>query len=145
MMTTDSDYSSPEAIVRRFYTALANKDLAAARSCCSKDARFWHCFDGVAQDLTQAEKGWEGLFAFFQENRIVDVRCQQLSPGELVQRHLFLLRGDDGVLKGKPCCIFVKVNKGVITRLDEYIDLSGDLPMTDALQHTPGLPEQGFI
>ena len=118
---------SPEGeVVDRFYTALAEKDLESALACCTEGARFWHNFDGVEQTLEQASRGWRGLFAAFAENRVDEVRRDTI-PGGIVQRHRFLLRGEDGVLKAKPCCIFVSFSAGRISRLEEYIDLSGSL------------------
>jgi hypothetical protein len=136
-------FAQAVAVVDRLYCALASKDMEAARACCSPTARFWHSFDGLAQDLDRAAQGWQGLFAMFLEHRIIDVRRAALPDG-LVQRHLLLLRGEDGVLKGKPCCIFVNVQSGVINRLDEYIDLSADLQVDDE-QITAGLPAKGII
>jgi hypothetical protein len=138
-----SNFAQAAEAVDRLYCALASKDLEAARACCSPAALFWHSFDGLAQDLDRAAQGWQGLFALFREHRIIDVRRAEL-PGGLVQRHLLLLRGEDGVLKGKPCCIFVSVQGEVINRLDEYIDLSGDL-LVDDERITVGLPATGII
>jgi len=132
------------AVVDRLYAALAGKDLEAARACCAPEVRIWHNFDAVAMDLEQAAQGWQGLFSAFQENRVVDVRRAALPDG-IVQRHLFLLRGADGVLKGKPCCLLVKVRGGLITRLDEYIDISCDLAVDDDTQLTQGLPAEGLL
>ncbi len=113
-------------IVDVFYTALSRKDLQGAVACCSPEAVFWHNFDGVEQTLEQAAQGWQGLFTGFAENRIDTVQWDRI-PGGLVQRHRFLLRGSDGVLKAKPCCIFVSFEAGRISRLEEYIDLSASL------------------
>ena len=137
-------FSQAEVVIDQFYLALSNKDLVAARACCSPAVRFWHSFDGVVQDLDQAALGWQGLFAHFPENRVIDVRREALVDG-LVQRHLFLLRDKEGSLKGKACCIFVKVQNGLLTRLDEYIDLSRDLTLADDARYTLGLPEVGMI
>ncbi|TGD71270.1 hypothetical protein E4634_18525 [Mangrovimicrobium sediminis] len=118
-------------IVDRFYAALARKDLASALACCTENACFWHNFDDVEQNLEQAARGWQALFDGFTENRIDKVRRDPI-PGGLVQRHRFLLRAADGVLKARPCCIFVSFSAGRIARLDEYIDLSGALPVEAA-------------
>lgn len=132
------------AVLDRFYTALARKDLGGARACCDPEARFWHNFDAVAQDLEQASRGWQGLFDVFEEHRIADVR-REVIPGGYVQRHQFLLRGKDRVLKAKPCCIFVRLEDGLISRLDEYIDLSGDLAVEEGVSGTAGLDVSGAI
>lgn len=145
IMSDDSTFSIQAGeIVDRFYGALQCKDLQAARACCTEDAIFWHNFDGIAQDLEQVSKGWQGLFSMFEENRVVDIRREAVTGG-IVQRHLFLLRGEDGVLRGKPCCIFVSVHDGLIRRLDEYIDLSADLTVAEDVRLTAGLPAQERI
>jgi len=113
-------------VVDTFYGALGRKDLEGAIACCSPDAVFWHNFDDIEQNLAGAAEAWRGLFAAFAENRIDSVRWDPI-PGGLVQRHRFLLRGGDGVLKARPCCIFVRFESGKIARLEEYIDLSGAL------------------
>jgi ketosteroid isomerase-like protein len=141
-MDKDTMVADAGELIDRFYGALERKDLDGARACCASDAVFWHNFDGVAQDLEQASAGWQGLFDFFEENRIVDVRRDAL-PAGVVQRHLFLMRGADGILRGKPCAIFVRTRDGLITRIDEYIDLSSDLAVNDDVQVTAGLPEHG--
>jgi len=139
MSASADTFEQAGALVDQLYLALSNKDLDAARGCCAPDVRIWHCFDGIAQDLEQAMQGWRGLFDFFLENRVVDVRRAPL-PGGLVQRHLFLLRGADGVLRGKPCCIFARVENGLLVRLDEYIDLSGEPTVGEDESATAGLP-----
>lgn len=125
--------ASPTAmakLVDHFYRALSRKDLQGALACCSEEAVFWHNFDGLEQSLAQAAEGWKGLFAGFAENRIDAIKWDPI-PGGLVQRHRFLLRGGDGILTAKPCCIFVSFEAGKISRLEEYIDLSGSLEVED--------------
>ncbi len=126
-------------VVDCFYQALGNKDLAGAQACCTPDAEFWHNFDAVAQTLEQASQGWSGMFQHFQQHRVVDIERQILSDESIVQRHLFLLAGEDGVLKGKACCIFVSLEQGLIKRLDEYINLAGDLTVDQVNPITAGL------
>ncbi|MFV8817921.1 nuclear transport factor 2 family protein [Haliea sp. E17] len=121
--------ASPAAmaeVVANFYQALSRKDLQGAIACCRPEAVFWHNFDGVELSLEQAAGSWQGLFAGFAENRIDSVEWDPI-PSGLVQRHRFFLRGDDGALKAKFCCIFVRFQGGKISRLDEYIDLSRSL------------------
>jgi ketosteroid isomerase-like protein len=130
-------------VLDRFYGALEAGDVAAARARCAPDAVFWHSFDAVAQDLELAAKGWSGMVDHFSEHRVVDVRRQEI-PGGLVQRHLLVLAGSGG-RQGKPCCIFVTVRDGLITRLDEYVDLSGNLPLADGDATTPGLPRRAGV
>jgi len=52
-----------ETPVTRLYDAMSRGDTAAMRACCAPDVRFWHCFDGVAQDIESSVQGWEGLIA----------------------------------------------------------------------------------
>jgi ketosteroid isomerase-like protein len=135
---------SPSELVDRFYGALQRGDIHAARACCSPDAVFWHNFDGKTQDLDQTFKGLRAMTERLAENRVVDVRRQEL-PGGLVQRHLFVMRMPGGPVVGKPCCIFVSAQDGLIIRLDEYVDIAANLPLPEGVEATPGLPPSTVI
>lgn len=133
------------AVVGQFYTALAEKNMQAAIECCDPGAIFWHNFDGVEQNLEQATQGWQGLFDHFQEHYVAAPRRDAIADDLLVQRHLFLLRGGDGELKAKACCIIVRVKDGLIQRLDEYINLAGDLTVDENAQGDSGISGNTFI
>jgi len=134
----------PCDVVDKFYEALENRDLQGAVACCNPDAVFWHNFDGVAQSLEQAKRGWESLIANFQANYVTDVRREMINSG-VVQRHMFVMLTKEGHLTGKPCCILVRLKEGLIERLDEYINLAGDLPVPGPNEVTAGLPKNRQI
>lgn len=126
-----------ETPVTRLYDALARGDIAAARACCAPDVRFWHCFDGIAQDIDAAVQGWEGLIGYTKERKAEDVRSTPTHDG-LVQQFLFVVRTPDGARKAWPLCVVVKIKDGLITRVDEYIDRAGSFEPGDGRVATPG-------
>ncbi len=128
-----------ESVLDRFYAALAAKDLDAMLNLCAPEARFWHNFDCVAQTLEQAASAWQQLFAGVEAMQLLDIRRSTVDDG-LVQRHMFVMKLADGTCIGKPCCLFVSAENGLLTRIDEYIDLSSQLVLDDGVEITSGLP-----
>jgi len=126
-----------ETPVTRLYDALSRGDIAAARACCAPDVRFWHCFDGIAQDLDGAAQGWEGLVAHTAARQSEDVRSVPTADG-LVQQFVFVVRTPAGERKAWPVCVVVKIKDGLITRLDEYIDRAGSFDPGEGPVTTPG-------
>jgi len=126
-----------ETPVTRLYDALSRGDIAAARACCAPDVRFWHCFDGIAQDLDGAAQGWEGLVAHTVARQSEDVRSVPTAEG-LVQQFVFVVRTLAGERKAWPVCVVVKFKDGLITRLDEYIDRAGSFDPGEGPVTTPG-------
>ncbi|MBU6269554.1 MAG: nuclear transport factor 2 family protein [Sphingomonadales bacterium] len=127
-------------IIDRMFAALAAGDIAAARACYTADALCWHSFDGVAHDLDAITDQWRDLVSGFPRRAFVDVRRQATATG-FVQQHVMVGWTAAGVAKAWPCCIVVRVENGLIARLDEYIDRAGAfVPQGDAIV-APGLPE----
>jgi len=139
METTSSAAGDEGAVIDRFYAALTAGDIEAARACCAAEALFWHCFDGVAQDLATASQGWAALKGAFAELAAADVRRARTDAGSYVQRHLFMGRKPSGELVGWPVCLMVEVRNGLIWRIDEYIDRAGALAFSSTEAATPGL------
>lgn len=128
------------AVIDRFYTAVVAGDVAAARACCAPGAVFWHCFDGEAQDLEAASRGWAGLKSAFVELAVADVRRSRTAAGSYVHRQLFMGRRASGELIGWAVCLLVEIADGLICRIDEYIDRAGALGFSSTEAATPGLP-----
>lgn len=123
--------------VDRLYDALARGDTAGARACCTPDARFWHCFDGEAQDLDTAVRGWEQLIAHSAARGIEDVRRRPLDDG-FVQQHMFAMTTAAGARKGWAVCLVVRLDGDLIARVDEYMDRAGSFAPAEGAP-TPGL------
>lgn len=132
-----SEMTGHVEVVERFYRALVAGDSAGMRDCCTPDALFWHCFDGVAQPLDVACQGWEALFDGFAERCVSDA-TQLCIPGGVVERHLFQTRTDTGAWKAWAVCNVIYLREGSIARLEEYIDRTG-MSSPAAFVRTPGL------
>jgi ketosteroid isomerase-like protein len=127
-------------IIDRFYAALCSGDVAGARACCAPDVRFWHSFDGVAQELEAASWQWEEQARTFPESGIADVRRMRGQDERFVQQHVFWIRTEAGDRLGWPVCMIVEVRDALIARLDEYVDRAGSHPIASEEIRTPGLP-----
>jgi ketosteroid isomerase-like protein len=126
-----------ETPVTRLYDAMSRGDTAAMRACCAPDVRFWHCFDGVAQDIESSVQGWEGLIAHTKARHAEDVRSIPTQDG-LVQQFVFVITTPTGERKAWALCVVVKIKDGLITRVDEYIDRAGGFDVGDGDVTTPG-------
>lgn len=126
-------------VIDRMFAALSAGNLDAAAACLTPDARIWHSFDCVAHDRSGIMAEWEGLVANFPERRFVDVRRQSTASG-FVQQHVMAGRTGSGTERAWPVCIVVRMENGLIARLDEYIDRAGSFqPEGDGALKTPGL------
>ncbi len=136
--------SEDKALLDRFYQSLVEGDIDSMTRCCSPDLEVWHNFDGVVQDLAESVEAWKGLVAAFSVRKLVDARTSTIDGG-IVRRHMVIFgNGPDNPDMAKPCCVFVKVRNGLITRIDEYIDLSTNLELGDS-EATPGLAKESAI
>lgn len=128
--------------IDRLYDALTRGDVAAARACFVPHARVWHSYDGLAVDLDASVAGWQGLVAHFPERSFEDVRDEAIEGG-LLRRHVMVGRRSDGARAGErlawPICLVVRLEDGLISRIDEYIDRAGSLSVPDGPVRTPGL------
>jgi ketosteroid isomerase-like protein len=127
-------------VIDRFYAALCAGDLAAAQSCFAEDAYLWHSFDGTAQDLATAAAGWADLIAASGAREIHDIRRHETADG-LVQQHVFVMTTPTGDRLAWPVCLVLRIERGRIVRLDEYIDRAGSF-VAAGHDHvaTPGMP-----
>jgi ketosteroid isomerase-like protein len=125
-------------VIDRLFGALAGGDVEAAVACFADGAKVWHCFDCIAHDKPAMREQWQVLVANFPERDFVDVRRQPI-PGGFVQQHVMTATTASGARKAWPTCIVVRVENGLIARLDEYIDRAGAFdPGPDGLTRTPG-------
>lgn len=125
-------------VIDRLFGALAGGDVEAAVACFADGAKVWHCFDCIAHDKPAMREQWQVLVANFPERDFVDVRRQPI-PGGFVQQHVMTATTASDARKAWPTCIVVRVENGLIARLDEYIDRAGAFdPGADGLTRTPG-------
>lgn len=131
--------SNESEIITRFYGAMTSGDVAGARACCTPQARFWHCFDGVAQTLEQASPEWQGLQKAFTAMRTQDVRYAPLGDGRWLVQQLFIGRRSEGQEIGWAVCLVVTLRDGLIERVEEYIDRGAPFQISSAEMRAPGL------
>lgn len=110
--------------VGRFYRALGEGDMAAMRACFTPAARLWHCFDGIEQSLDESCEGWAKLVAGTVARGIADV-IQRNAGDVVVQQHDFWIETQDGQRSAWHVCLVVRIEAGLIARIDEYIDRAG--------------------
>jgi hypothetical protein len=126
-------------IIDRMYGELARGNLEEALACLTPDARIWHCFDGIAQDRPAILAGWQALLAGFPEFAFVDVRRHAITGG-FVQQQMMTARTASGDLISWAICLVVRLENGLIARVEEYIDRAGRFSVADLHSTaTPGL------
>ncbi len=137
-MSTSQNTESACALVDRFFNAFATKDLDTLSACLTPDAVIWHSFDGICARREQALKSWQNIFAAVPGMAVADIRQEEV-PGGVIRRHLMILIDSQGNKKGMAATIFVSVNDGLISRVDEYISPSAFLPVEGENPTTLGL------
>lgn len=125
-------------VIDRLFGALAQGAVGAAVDCFADGSKVWHSFDCIAHDKPAMREQWQALVDNFPERDFVDVRRQSIAGG-FVQQHVMTATTASGARKAWPTCIVVRVENGLIARLDEYIDRAGAFdPGPDGLTATPG-------
>jgi ketosteroid isomerase-like protein len=119
------------ALANRFVAAIEAKDIDAVRACYAPGARIWHNNDGKFQSVDDNIKGVHWIHKVLAGVRY-DVKQRTALPGGFLQEHV--LRGTlpDGTAFAMPACVICKVEGGVITALDEYLDSAHTLPLVAA-------------
>jgi uncharacterized protein len=108
-------------LAERFVGAIQSGDVETVRACYAPDAKLWHNTDGIEQTVDQNMKvlGW---FIRKLPNRTYRIlRREALSDG-FMQQHVLEATLPDGTDFKMSACVITRVQNGVITRLDEYLD-----------------------
>lgn len=111
-------------VIDRMFDALARGDCAAALACFTPGGQVWHGFDGIAHDRAAILEQWQALVDNSVARVVADVR-RQATPDGFVQQHVMAVTGASGETRAWPICIVVRIEQGLIARLDEYIDRAG--------------------
>lgn len=121
------------ALASRFVAAIEAKDVDTVRACYAPGARIWHNTDGKVQSVDDNIKGVYWIHKVLAGVRY-DVKQRMAIPGGFLQEHV--LRGTlpSGEAFAMPACVICKVEGGVITTLDEYLDSAHTLPLVAASQ-----------
>jgi ketosteroid isomerase-like protein len=105
----------------RFIDAIERGDVEAVRACYAPDAKIWHNTDKIEQTVEQNLKSvaWFGRKLPKRTYRVL--RREALGDG-FFQQHVLEAELPDGAAWSLSACVVIRMQDGVITRLDEYID-----------------------
>ncbi|MBF6175346.1 nuclear transport factor 2 family protein [Nocardia blacklockiae] len=110
-----------DELADRFFAAVSAGDAATLTELYAPDARIWHNDEGTEQSVTENLRVLRWLSRTVENLRYEDIRRYPLPDG-FAQQHV--LRGNvpgHGPLE-VPASLFVRVEHGRITRIDEYVD-----------------------
>jgi ketosteroid isomerase-like protein len=115
---TSQDYI---AFARKFVGAIQSGDTATVRACYHPDAKLWHNNDGVEQTVDQNMKVLDWFIRALPDRNYRVTRLEALPDG-FMQQHVLEATLPDGTKWAMDACVVVRMEDGLITRLDEYID-----------------------
>lgn len=105
----------------RFVGAIQTGDTATVRACYAPDAKLWHNTDGIEQTVDQNMKVLDWFIRTLPDRNYRVVRREALKDGFL-QQHVLEATLPDGTKWAMDACVVVRIENGLITRLDEYLD-----------------------
>jgi ketosteroid isomerase-like protein len=105
----------------RFVGAIQAGDVDAVRACYAPDAKLWHNTDDIEQTVDQnmAVLDW---FIKTLPDRYYRVLYRAALKDGFVQQHILEATLPDGTKWKMFACVIVRIENGVIVRLDEYLD-----------------------
>jgi ketosteroid isomerase-like protein len=105
----------------RFVGAIQTGDVEAVRACYAPDAKLWHNTDDIEQTVDQniAVLEW---FIKALPDRFYRVLYRAALKDGFVQQHILEATLPDGTKWKMFACVVVRIENGVIVRLDEYLD-----------------------
>lgn len=111
-----------------FFTAVSRGDTDTLERLYASDAMIWHDDDGQEQTVAENLRVLRWLAHTLEDMRYEDIRRQEL-PAGFTQMHV--LRG---VLPGHgllevPATLIVRVEGGLIARIEEYTDPAHTAPL----------------
>ncbi|MFI5315020.1 MAG: nuclear transport factor 2 family protein [Myxococcota bacterium] len=108
-------------VAEKLFAAIPRGDLEAVRGIYAPAAEIWHNHDGVTQDVAANLRVLDWVVRNISGLRYEDVR-RQATPTGFVQQHVLRGSGPGGKPVEIAACIVCRVERGRITRLDEYLD-----------------------
>ena len=105
----------------RFVGAIQSGDTETVRACYAPDAKLWHNNDGIEQTVDQNMKVLDWFIRTLPDRNYRVIRREALPDG-FMQQHVLEATLPDGTKWAMDACVVVRVENGVITRLDEYLD-----------------------
>ena len=109
------------AFAERFIGAIESGDVAGVRACYAPGAVIWHNTDDVEQSVEQNIKVLEWFMRALPDRHYRVLRREALSDGFL-QQHVLEATLPDGTRWQMFACCVIRMEGGLITRLDEYLD-----------------------
>ena len=106
---------------KKFVDAIQAGDTATVRACYHPDAKLWHNTDGIEQTVDQNMKVLDWFIRTLPDRNYRVTRREALSDGFL-QQHVLEATLPDGTKWAMDACVVIKIENGLITRLDEYLD-----------------------
>jgi ketosteroid isomerase-like protein len=116
------------SFAERFGEAVQSGDIAAFRACYAADAKIWHNHDNIEQTLDQNIKAL-AWFMRVLPDRFYRVQRRAALKDGFLQQHVLEATLPDGTKWRMAACVVVKMENGVIARLDEYLDSAALLPL----------------
>ena len=108
-------------LAERFLGAIQAGDIDTVRACYAPDAKLWHNTDNIEQTVDQNLRvlGW---FARKLPDRNYRVLRREALKDGFMQQHVLEATLPNGTPWKMSACVVVKMENGLITRLDEYLD-----------------------
>lgn len=106
---------------RRFVGAIQSGDTDTVRACYHPDAKLWHNSDGIEQTVDQNMKVLDWFIRTLPDRNYRVTRLEALPDG-FMQQHVLEATLPDGTKWAMDACVVVRIENGLITRLDEYLD-----------------------
>ena len=105
----------------RFVGAIQNGDEDAVRACYAPDAKLWHNTDDIEQTVDENMKVLAWFVRTLPDRNYRVLRREALKDGFL-QQHILEATLPDGTPWKMFACVVVRMENGLVTRLDEYLD-----------------------
>ena len=112
----------------RFVNAIEAGDVATMRACYAPGAGIWHNTDDIVQSVDDNVKVLNWFIATLPDRRYRVLRREALKDGFL-QQHVLEATLPDGKPWRMHACVVVKMENGLIARLDEYLDSAARGPL----------------
>jgi ketosteroid isomerase-like protein len=105
----------------RFVNAIQTGDVATVRACYAPGAKIWHNTDNVEQTVDENIRVLDWFIAKLPDRNYRVLRRVALPDGFL-QQHVLEATLPDGTAWTMDACVVIRMENGLITRLDEYLD-----------------------
>jgi hypothetical protein len=114
----------------RYITAVEAGNAALVRSFYDPQARIWHNTDNVEKTVDEAMRTVEWLGQTLQQQKCTVIRREVLKDG-FFQQDILRATLPDGTPFVLSACMVVKIENGLIVRVDEYLDSAELAPLRD--------------